>query len=54
MKKRLNRNSLNIELRTTLAAHYYSAKEFDKAIYHLIKVYNIYNQIPAAQKNPGF
>ena len=43
-EKTLVHDSLNIELRTTLAANYYTSKESDKAIYHFLKIYKIDNK----------
>lgn len=39
LEKKLEQDSLNIEIRTTLAAGYYSAKQLNKAAYHFLKIY---------------
>ena len=49
----LSKDSLNIELRLALATNYYAERNFDKAIYHLLIVYNIDNNNIEALINLG-
>lgn len=53
LEDRVAQDSLNIELRTMLAAKYYSTGNFEKAHFHFMKIYELDNNNLIALANLG-
>jgi len=52
-EKILEKDSLNTDLRSQLATSYYAAKNFEKAIFHFLKIYSADNKNLSAITNLG-
>ena len=53
MENNLANDSLNLQLRSVLAAKYYAAGQLDKAVYHYLKIYDQDNKNINALNNLG-